>query len=186
MSRNYFFFLALFFFTISFTACDPDDPIIPNEEELITSLVYSLTPSDGTAVKTFSFQDLDGDGGNAPIIMVATLEANTTYTGTISIMNEAEDPSINITTEIEEEDEDHQFFYETDVDGLSIAYGDQDGTGNPVGLKTTLTTGDAGSGTLKITLRHEPNKSADGVTAGIISNAGGETDIEVTFIVDVQ
>jgi len=74
-----------------------------------------------------------------------------------------------------------------------------DADGNPVGLSSTLTTGAAGSGTLTVTLRHEPMKSATGVTLrhepmksatgvadGDITNAGGETDIEIVFPVDVQ
>ncbi|HBK71516.1 MAG TPA: type 1 periplasmic binding fold superfamily protein, partial [Flavobacteriaceae bacterium] len=35
-------------------------------------------------------------------------------------------------------------------------------------------------------LRHEPNKSASGVSDGDITNAGGETDIEVIFNITVQ
>ena len=37
-----------------------------------------------------------------------------------------------------------------------------------------------------MTLRHEPAKDASGVAAGDITNAGGETDIEVTFDVTVE
>ena len=43
-----------------------------------------------------------------------------------------------------------------------------------------------GSGTITVTLRHEPNKDAAGVSSGDIANAGGETDIEVTFNVEIQ
>ena len=58
--------------------------------------------------------------------------------------------------------------------------------GNPVGLSSTVTTTDAGSGNVTVVLRHEPDKSGDGVAAGDISNAGGEIDIEVTFAIDVE
>ena len=37
-----------------------------------------------------------------------------------------------------------------------------------------------------ITLRHEPAKTATGVSGGDITNAGGETDIEVVFDVTVE
>ena len=43
-----------------------------------------------------------------------------------------------------------------------------------------LSTGEASSGTLTLTLRHEPNKPNSG-----LADAGGETDIEVTFDVAV-
>jgi len=53
-------------------------------------------------------------------------------------------------------------------------------------LANTLTTDAAGSGTITVILRHEPDKGASGVNDGDITNAGGETDIEVTFDVTVQ
>lgn len=168
------------------TSCDKDDPDIPNEEELITTLNYTLTPDGGGDVITLSFQDLDGDGSGAPVVSVGTMEANQTYTGQLDLLNESESPAESITEEIREEDDEHQFFFESTVTGLSVAYTDMDDDGNPVGLSTTLTTGDAGSGNLTITLRHEPVKTATNVSSGDITNAGGETDIEVTFAVEVQ
>ena len=92
----------------------------------------------------------------------------------------------DITAEILEEDEDHQFFFKTNIAGLTVAYSDQDEDGNPVGLQSTATTTGTGNGTVTVILRHEPNKSATGVVNGDITNAGGETDIEVTFNVTVQ
>jgi hypothetical protein len=172
--------------TILFAACDKDDPIIPNEEELITTLNYSLTPTGGGAAIVLSYKDLDGDGGDAPIITGGTLSANQTYTGALDLLNEIESPAESITAEIEEEDEDHQFFFQSTASEVSIVYNDQDADGNPVGLSTTLTTGAAMTGFITITLRHEPSKTASGVSTGDLTNAGGETDIEVTFPIDVQ
>ena len=166
--------------------CEPETPEIPNEEEVITTLIYTLTSDPDNSVTTLTFRDLDGDGGNAPVITGATLAANRTYSAQLTLQNEQEEPAEDITEEIEEEDEDHQFFFESTVPGLAVAYNDSDGAGNPVGLRTTLTTGDAGSGTLTITLRHEPSKSAAGVSDGNLDNAGGETDIEVTFDLIIQ
>lgn len=169
-----------------FTACEKDDPVIPNEEEIITTLIYTLMPEDGGAAKVFRFEDLDGDGGNAPILSVATLDDNTTYTGTIELLNEQESPAESISEEVEEEAEEHQFFFQTNLSGLEINYNDQDADGNPIGLSTTLNTTNAEKGTFTIVLRHEPNKTASGVMNGDISNAGGETDIEVTFEINVE
>ncbi|MFT6148889.1 MAG: hypothetical protein ACJAUH_001575, partial [Saprospiraceae bacterium] len=86
----------------------------------------------------------------------------------------------------EEEAEEHQFFFQTTLNDLEVIYDDQDADGNPIGLTTTVTTGNSDTGTITIILKHEPNKSAAGVINGDITNAGGETDIEVTFGVDVQ
>ena len=167
-------------------SCEKDDPVIPNEEELITTLTYTLTPADGGMPLSFHFQDLDGDGGGDPTVTGGTLEAHTTYAGTLDLLNEQVSPPESITEEILEEAVDHQFFFQTTLDGLSITYNDQDANGNPLGLTTNLTTDNAGSGTITIILRHEPDKTATGVSEGNISNAGGETDIEVSFDVDVQ
>ena len=115
-----------------------------------------------------------------------TLSANQSYSGSLDLLNEAETPAESITAEVAEEDDEHQFFFASTLDGLSVAYTDQDDNGNPLGLQTTLTTGEAGSGELTIILRHEPDKSAAGVADGNIENAGGETDIEVSFPINVQ
>jgi hypothetical protein len=41
-------------------------------------------------------------------------------------------------------------------------------------------------GSLTIILRHEPDKSAPGVSEGDIANAGGETDIQLNFELIIQ
>lgn len=169
-----------------FVSCEKDDPIIPNEEEVITTLTYTLV-ADGTGdTVTLRFEDLDGDGGDSPIITGGTLAANQTYTGTITLLNEQESPAEDITAEVKEEDEEHQFFFQTTINGLTVGYADQDENSNPIGIITSVTTGDADTGSITIILRHEPNKDATNVADGDISNAGGETDIEVTFPVEVQ
>ena len=179
---------SVFISLISIMSCsdDPDDPIIENEEEVITTLTYTLTPSEGGSAVVLSYQDLDGDGANEPTITNGTLSAETTYSGALTLLNETESPAESITEEIEEEDADHQFFFETTVSGLSVAYADSDDDGKPVGLASTLTTGAAGSGNLTVTLKHEPDKSASGVSDGVITNAGGETDISVTWTITVE
>lgn len=171
--------------TILFSACEKT-PVVPNPEEVITTLQYILNPNGGGTPVVFSFQDLDGDGGNDPVITNGILSANTNYTATLILLNETENPADSISNEVAEEDAEHQFFFESTLNSLNIQYNDTDGNGQPVGLSTTVTTGAAGTGTLKITLKHEPDKSATGVSNGDITNAGGETDIEVNFTVDVQ
>ncbi|MFT4755335.1 MAG: hypothetical protein ACI85Q_002904 [Salibacteraceae bacterium] len=163
-----------------------EDPIIPNEEEVITTLNFTLVPDGGGTPVVFSFQDLDGDGGNLPTITGGILDTNASYTCSLELLNELESPAGNITEEVEAEALDHQFFFQTTASGIDIAYDDVDSNGNPIGLSTILTTTIASSGEITVILRHEPNKNASGVSAGNILNAGGETDIEVVFNVDVQ
>ncbi len=172
-------------FSVIMTSC-VDDPVVENEEEVITTLTYTLSPSGGGSDVVLQFQDLDGDGGNAPTVTGGTLAANTSYTGSLELLNEAESPAEDITEEIAEEDAEHQFFFSSTIPGIVVAYGDTDDDGNPVGLSTTITTSNAGSGSLTVILRHEPDKSASGVSDGDITNAGGETDIEVSFSINVE
>jgi len=172
----------------SLFACkkEKEDPVIPNEEEVITTFTYTLTPVGGGDAVVLKFKDLDGDGGNAPVITVDTLRTNTNYDGALTLLNETESPAEDITEEVKEEDKEHQFFFVSNTTDVNVSYDDQDADGNPVGLKSKVTTMAAANGTLKVTLRHEPNKSGSGVSQGDITNAGGETDIEVTFPIFVK
>ncbi|CAH1001533.1 hypothetical protein LEM8419_02436 [Neolewinella maritima] len=174
---------ALILFAVS--CGDDDDPIIPNEEELITDLIYTLVPNSGTGgTVTFSFQDRDGDGGQPPVIATnGTLVPNTVYLGTVQLLD-ASDPSDveDITLEVAEEDEEHQFFYQTATAlDVTVDYADADADGNPIGIRTTLTTGASSSGDMTIILRHEPNKTAAGISISNPTPAGGATDVETTF-----
>ena len=177
--------LSLALISIFFVSCSSDDdtPDPVNEEELITTMTVTLTPQAGGGDITLQSQDLDGDGPNPPVVTVSgPLSANTTYSGTVVLLNETENPAEDITQEVAEEDEEHQFFYLVSGAISGVTYTDQDGNGNPVGITFELTTGDAGTATLNVTLRHEPKKPNDGTLA----DAGGETDITQTFTVTVQ
>ena len=180
----------LFLSTLVFTACsnDDDNPTPVNEEEVITTLTATLISVGGGDAITLQTRDLDGDGPNAPVITISgPLAIGTTYNGSLELLNETETPAELINTEIEEEDDEHQFFFQATNSIATFSYVDFDGNDNPLGLEFTLTTSDvAGLGNITITLRHEPNKEAAGVSEGDITNAGGETDIQATFAVEVQ
>ena len=177
-------FLILAVTGLFFTACSDDDdtPDPVNEEEVITTMTITLDGG-GTTI-TLRTRDLDGDGPDAPVVTVSgNLAASTTYEGSIEVLNETESPAEDITEEVEEEDDEHQFFYIVGG-GLDATteYGNFDGDGNPLGTEFTLTTGAASTGTLAITLRHEPKKPNDGT----LGDAGGETDITETFNLTIE
>ena len=181
--KNYFKLVSITLFTLLFVACSSDDDAAPepvNEEEVITTMIVTLNGPDQVVL---TYQDLDADGPGAETLTVSgPLSANTTYDGSIRLLNELEEEVEEVTEEIEEEDDEHQFFY-TIGTGLDVTteYEDMDENGNPVGLSFTLTTGAASSGSLTFTLRHEPMKPNTG-----LDDAGGSTDIEKSFDLVVQ
>ena len=126
-----------------------------------------------------TFRDLDGDGGDAPVITGGTLKAGETYEGSVELLNETETPPEDITEEIEEEDDEHLFCYTPDGVDVDIVRTDSDGT-YEIGLETEWTAGSTtGSGTVTIVLKHQP-----GVKDGTCGP--GDTDIEVDFPVEIE
>ena len=169
---------------IAMVSCSDDDtpPEPINQEEVITTVILTLTPESGDQVVLTTI-DLDGDGPDAPVTtVVGSFSENTEYQGAVRFLNETETPAEEITDEVLEEADEHQVFYTT-TDGLNIEteYEDEDSQGNPLGLQITLTTGVASQGSLTVTLRHEPVKPNDG-----LDSAGGETDITTTFDVSIE
>ncbi len=173
-------------------ACKKDETSSPaptptNEEELITTLILTFTDQETpTEVFELRFTDLDGDGGNAPVITGDTIPANRAFNMTVRVLNESGSTTEEITNEIASEGPAHQFFFQPVGTTLLVAYADADANGQPIGLTNLATTAAPGEGTMTVTLRHQPNKTAAGVINGDITNAGGETDIEVTFPVIVD
>ena len=188
--RGYGPFLLLL--ALSITACRKEKPTAPPsggqpvEQELITTLILHFHSMDSSEHKMFTFRDLDGEGGQPPTIDVEQLTAGTVYHVHVEVLDESQTPVMDITQEIEEEGDHHQFFYHVSGVGITIAYDDEDEYGLPIGLRTLWMVGDAGSGTVVVSLRHDPDKLAPGVGDGDITNAGGDTDIEVDFPVTVQ
>ncbi|MDC0371940.1 type 1 periplasmic binding fold superfamily protein [Flavobacteriaceae bacterium] len=187
------FLLPLLILSLIFTGCSDDDdhddhshPV--NEEEIITTVEVTL--SDGTNSYVLIWEDLDGDGPDLPIITGATIPSNS-YDAEIQLYNKTLDPTDDeyvVTTEILEEDVDHQFFFNAS-NGLNVfdfVYADADVDGNPIGQQFIIEDVSGSGGDLNIVLLHEPNKNADGVSDGDITNAGGDTDIDITFPIIVQ
>ena len=179
--KNISFYALL---SIAMIGCSDDDsaPEVINDEELITTVILTLTQESGDQV-VLTTVDLDGDGPDEPVTtVVGNFTENTQYQGAVRFLNETETPAEEITEEVLEEADEHQVFYTT-TDGLNIEtqYEDEDSQGNPLGLQITLTTGAASQGSLTVTLRHEPVKPNDG-----LDSAGGETDIATSFDVTIE
>ena len=188
IKNNLNFTIAALAITALISGCvgkDKDELVAPpppaNEEEVITTMILSFDNTGVGADKELRFTDADGDGGGAPVFDLDTLDDASVYTTTLILLNETVSPADTISNEVLAEGEDHQFFFAPTGVAITSVYADMDSNGNPIGLLTTMTSGAPSTGTLMVTLRHQPDKTAAGVSGGGITNAGGETDIEVTF-----
>lgn len=173
-------------FLVLFTGCNDDDGVICNDcrGEYLTRVTWTLTPDDNSnETVVFSYVDVDGEGRNDPGQTISgVLRANANYEALLVFANEVE----SLNPEIIEEGDEHQVFYVVGGDlNLTPVYNDIDIDGNPIGLRTTVTTGNAASGTFQIVLRHEPVKGTM-ATIDQPMAAGGETDIEITFNASIQ
>ncbi len=169
---------------------EDDDPVTPpppvNEEEVINKIMLHFHSQNDVEHLHFEFLDADGDGGADPVIMADTLSRDSVYSVELELYNTTVSPVDTVTAEIEAESDVHQFFFQPSGANVTVAYADVDANGLPVGLASVWTIGAASNGTITVTLRHEPNKTATGVSSGDITNAGGETDAEVTFPVVIE
>ena len=191
MKRRMFkpFMLALGALSLVVVSCKKDevkpaDPTPPNENELITTLELKFSGkgvlgNDTTFVVTFN--DPDGDGGNAPTqFETIHLLKNSTYKVEVTLLDKSKTPAETISNEVLAEANDHLFFYSSNPTGLvDVLITDKDSNGKNLGLKSTWTTTNAGSGKVKVKLMHQP-----GVKDG--TSATGDTDIEVDFQVNVK
>lgn len=179
-------------------SCDDDDPKKEDVPELITKVTLTFTPEGGGAAVTASASDPDGEGvqdiaPDGPI----NLDANEDYTLTLTLVNELADPAdpaYDITGEVEEEADEHMFFFswtnnvfsdpagDGNIDNRNdpLNYNDVDDNGLPLGLSTSWTTGEFSTGAFSVVLKHQPDLKT--------ANSGvndGETDLDVLFTINV-
>ena len=201
MKKNIFKLNILLYSLLSlviFTACEDDD-VVPEEEEemeVITDVTLVFT-SDAGAVVTASAQDPDGEGVQELVVKdEIKLQSGTTYTLTFDIMNNLESPGEDIGDEIAEEDDEHQLFFawtegafsnptgNGNIDNASdpVNYNDADGNGNPLGLNTSWTAGDpTTAASFTVRLQHQPDVKTS--TSGA---SDGDTDFELQFRLTIQ
>jgi hypothetical protein len=176
--------LTLAVATTLFTSCKKNDPPVPDEQELITTVKVTLTNTSTGFNKTFQYKIENGFNNSTPgTIQIDTVQlpAGQSFSASMTVLNEKADPVENTTEEIQEKDYEHLFLYQSDpatgAGSIVASDGNKDENGKPFNLTTTWTTGTAGKGTMSIHLMHLPvNK--DGTTP---ETAGGETDLFVVF-----
>ena len=180
------FMLALGALSLVVVSCKKDEvkpaePTPPNESELITTMELHFTDSlRGNTFKVV-FNDPDGDGGKAATQFdTIHLLKNSTYKVEVTLLDKSKTPADTISNEVLEEANDHLFFYSSNPTGLvNVLITDKDSNNKNLGLKSTWTTSNAGSGKVKVKLMHQP-----GVKDG--TSETGDTDVEVDFQVNVK
>ena len=166
----------------------PEQPVEQPEVFTTVRLLFTDTEPIGGVYETFELihKDLDGAGGNDPVTVADTIPAGRYYDVSINLRNESVSPAVDLTSQVQAEAAQHQFFFEPTDLTMTISNLDLDADGKPLGLNFNLYTLAASEGQLKVTLRHDPDKSAEGVEAGDITNAGGTTDLEVQIPVILE
>jgi hypothetical protein len=166
------------------TGCEKDKGE-DNEEEVITTVELTFTPTGGGTALVFTFNDPDGPGGMAPTTDDIVLSANTTYNVSAAFRNDI--AGEDITEEIEAEDDAHRIYYTVGAgSNITVSNLNNDGNGVPLGTTSTWTTGNAANGQVTVTLRHygatPPNKEA----ADPVNSSKSSTDVEVVFATEVN
>ncbi|MFM7429294.1 MAG: hypothetical protein ACKO1F_05280 [Flammeovirgaceae bacterium] len=199
--------ILLLAISLFLSSCSKDDPKKEDTPELITKATLVFTPRDGSAAVTVSATDPDGEGVK-PIAVDGniSLAKGKTYVMTIELINglaKPTDPAYDVSEEVKEEGDEHQFFFawtnsvfssptgngnvDNPNDAMNYVGGtdSKDSNGRNLGLTTTWTASSAAgaalSGTFRILLKHQP-----GLKSATSDSNTGETDLDLTFDISVQ
>jgi hypothetical protein len=196
------FFCVILLLTI--TSCDNNEPVKEDVPELITRV--ELTFSENSGGSTYGVEAIDPDGEGVQDLEVTSpvmLKPNTTYTLKIGMFNTLANPGddgYDIGKEVVEEGKEHMIFFSWTKDVFSnptgngnidsrsdqvIYNGASDSTdddGLPLGFTTIWTTGQVTAGAdFRVKLMHQP-----GLKSATSDASMGETDLDVTFTINVQ
>jgi hypothetical protein len=195
-NHSYKFLLVLLTsFVFGMSSCTSDDPEIEKDQEIITdvTLIFREVDNNNNPIgNPFTFKASDPEGlelGKNPTIQSIQLGIGKKYLLEIEVFNSIENE--DITEEILEEADEHQFYFlGTAFVGspvLTYTYADADKNGNPVGLKGYVQVASSpgfNNAQFRLILRHDLNKSFPGAKNPNWENfvqAGGETDLDITF-----
>jgi len=193
---------------IVFQGCKEDDPEKEDVPELITKATLTFTPNGGGTAVVVTATDPDGEGvQDIKVDGPINLAANKTYVLTLNLINglaATTAPEYNVTSEVEEEGDEHMFYFGWTNDTFSNPAGNgnidaradavnylgagnsKDANGRPLGITTTWTTATLTgttprAGTFRVLLKHQPDLKTD-----TSDSSTGETDLDLTFTINVQ
>jgi hypothetical protein len=187
------FLYAIVFAAFGFTSCESNDPEPENDGEVITDVILSFQElnASGTptgAITTFKASDPQGiEVGATPTIDNVTLTKGKTYQMKIEVRNSIENE--DITAEILEEADEHQFYFlgTAFVSSSVLTYTYADPTGDLLGVVGKVVVAQSpgfNNANMRIVLRHDLDKNFPGASNPNFENfiqAGGETDLDITF-----
>ncbi|GHB75783.1 hypothetical protein [Persicitalea jodogahamensis] len=176
-----------FMMIVLLAQCDKAKEVEPNDEnELITTVRLNFSEIGTSTATTFAFRDVDGEGGSPPSAFEKiTLKPNTSYKVTVEFLDESKSPAQDITKEVKEEADEHLLvFTPAPASLLTYTYDDKDSRNFPIGLTGTAKAGTAGTGKLKVQLRHQSPVGGNPVKNGM--PGPGSDDVNLDFDVEVR
>ena len=186
------------------SGCKDDDPVKEDTPELITKATLTFTPTDGGTAVVVTASDPDGEGvQDITVDGPISLAKDKNYVLALALINELAQPSepgYDISAEVEEEGDEHQFFFSWTNDVFSNPTGNgnidnrndhinytgdfnsRDVNNRPLGLTTTWTAAaGTSSGVFRVLLKHQPDLKSD-----VSDSNTGETDLDLSFTINVQ
>jgi len=166
-------------------SCNKDEQNVAptGDNEAITTATLTLT-SQTTPVQTVTATvenlNTSADFSKAALL----LRPNTTYTGTITLLDKTKTPTLDVSAAVKKEANEHLVVYTPAPAALlTVTITDKDTNPAPgpfpLGLATQIRTAAAGTGTLRVVLRHQPDVKNGTATPGT-------SDLDITFPVVVQ
>lgn len=165
------------------TACDNNEQdVAPTDDnEAITTATLQLTSKTNAAeIVTATIDNLTTTPDVSKAVL--NLKPNTAYSARILLANKNVTPTVDVSAEVKNEQNDHLFTYSPATGlNLTVAITDRDTnpTPYPVGLTADITAGAVSTGRLNVVLRHQPN-TKNGTTAS------GTVDLDVNFDVIIR
>lgn len=196
-TSNLLTFLFLLGLTFSLVSCGKDDPVPELDQEVITDVTLTFTEVDESGNSIGASMDYvasSGDGlslgGELEIDIINGLESGKSYRLEITAYNGIAEE--DITEEIEEESDEHQFYFLGSAfvgtsSFMEYTYEDSDINGHPIGLMGIVKVDDnllSNSGKIRLVLRHGLDKAYAGAENPHWENyaqAGGESDLDLSF-----
>ncbi len=168
------------------TACNgKEQSVAPTvDNEALTTATLQLTnkanPADVATATIENLTAMTVDFSQATL----RLKAGTTYSGQILQADKSQTPADDATLEIRERLNEHLFVYTpAPASLLTVTITDKDTNPAPgpypVGLTFDVVTGPAGTGTLRVVLKHQPNTKNG-------QAAPGSTDLDTTYPVVIN